>query len=183
MKLKPLVLAAALIVAGGAASAGVTSATAPGGLSSVSWAALAAAGQHTLTATGAFTDTWTFTTDETLIDVSFSAVSSYSQYPSSGFIDILKGDISGGSISGTQAMSGPTYSCVVAGCQGFQHLDYSFASLDAGTYTMVITGDANSTFTSYGTSVTAAVPEPETFALMLAGLGVIGFVAARRKVG
>jgi hypothetical protein len=30
-------------------------------------------------------------------------------------------------------------------------------------------------------SITAAVPEPETYALMLAGLGVLGFVARRRK--
>jgi hypothetical protein len=28
---------------------------------------------------------------------------------------------------------------------------------------------------------TAAIPEPETYALMMAGLGVIGFVARRRK--
>ena len=30
-------------------------------------------------------------------------------------------------------------------------------------------------------SITAAVPEPETYAMMLAGLGLLGFVARRRK--
>jgi hypothetical protein len=29
--------------------------------------------------------------------------------------------------------------------------------------------------------VTAPIPEPETYALMLAGLGVVGFTARRRK--
>ena len=29
--------------------------------------------------------------------------------------------------------------------------------------------------------VTAPIPEPETYALMLAGLGVVGFMARRRK--
>ncbi|MBL8504667.1 MAG: PEPxxWA-CTERM sorting domain-containing protein, partial [Rhodocyclaceae bacterium] len=32
-----------------------------------------------------------------------------------------------------------------------------------------------------GPEITAAVPEPETWALLLAGLGLLGF-AARRKI-
>jgi hypothetical protein len=34
---------------------------------------------------------------------------------------------------------------------------------------------------SAGNPVTAPIPEPETYALMLAGLGVVGFVASRRR--
>jgi hypothetical protein len=30
-------------------------------------------------------------------------------------------------------------------------------------------------------SITAAVPEPETYAMMMAGLGMIGFMARRRR--
>ncbi len=46
------------------------------------------------------------------------------------------------------------------------------------------TGATGGAFSSYsGTLNVTPVPEPETYALMLAGLGVIGFVAARRKAG
>jgi hypothetical protein len=30
-------------------------------------------------------------------------------------------------------------------------------------------------------TVTAAIPEPETYAMLLAGLGLLGFAARRRK--
>ena len=34
-----------------------------------------------------------------------------------------------------------------------------------------------------GQVIVLAIPEPETYALMLAGLGLIGFVAQRQKSG
>ena len=34
---------------------------------------------------------------------------------------------------------------------------------------------------SYGGSITAAVPEPQTYALLLAGLAAIGFAARRKR--
>lgn len=61
---------------------------------------------------------------------------------------------------------------------------FSFAGLAAGSYTLVVQGKANGKLGgAYGGVVyaeTSPVPEPETYALMLAGVGLIGFVARRR---
>jgi hypothetical protein len=48
----------------------------------------------------------------------------------------------------------------------------TYASNQYGNYT---------TFTTDAVSAVAAVPEPETYAMMLAGLGVVGFIARRRR--
>jgi len=61
---------------------------------------------------------------------------------------------------------------------------FSFSGLAAGNYAISFLGfPTSSTLSAYGGVVTAVttVPEPETYALMLAGLGVMGFVATRRR--
>lgn len=59
-------------------------------------------------------------------------------------------------------------------------------NLTAGNYYVLVSGNlVSDTSASFGGAVmmspTAPVPEPETYGMMLAGLGVLGFLARRRK--
>jgi hypothetical protein len=62
---------------------------------------------------------------------------------------------------------------------------FSFGSLAAGNYALNVLGFATGSqggFYSGGLiAQTAPIPEPETYALMLAGLGIVGFIARRRR--
>lgn len=49
-------------------------------------------------------------------------------------------------------------------------------------YTLAIKGTSNNNSPYTGTIVLAAVPEPESYAMLLAGLGMMGFVAKRRRL-
>jgi len=140
---------------------------------------------------GGIGESWTFTTDTTLIRASFAAISAYSSYPTAGFIDLLKGEITKqGDSSVDVIMEGPTFSCNTAGCSGAQVLNSpkdAFLTLDAGTYFLRITGSRLSENSSYGVVLAAdaavptpPVPEPETYALLLAGLAAVSVVARRR---
>ncbi len=64
------------------------------------------------------------------------------------------------------------------------------ASLVAGNYDLQVSGTAGAfggaywggaTLATNNSLIFAPVPEPETYAMMLAGLGLMGFVARRRK--
>lgn len=65
---------------------------------------------------------------------------------------------------------------------------FTFSPVETGTYTALVFGDPGGIFNagSYGISVTdlattAAVPEPETWALLLTGLGLVGMAVHRRE--
>lgn len=60
------------------------------------------------------------------------------------------------------------------------------AGLGAGTYYLQISGNVvGNTPAKYYSSITATalapVPEPETYAMLLAGLGMLGYCARRRQ--
>lgn len=60
--------------------------------------------------------------------------------------------------------------------------NFSFGNLAAGAYKLVVTTTGNTNYNvTLSTSAASAVPEPEAYAMMLAGLGLVGF-AARRKL-
>jgi len=64
-------------------------------------------------------------------------------------------------------------------------LTSTFASLASGTYQLNISGTAGSWFGgAYGVALSAVaqpVPEPESYAMLLAGLGLMGTIARRRS--
>jgi hypothetical protein len=61
---------------------------------------------------------------------------------------------------------------------------FSFSSLAAGSYTLTVAGTVAGPLGTYLggiRTVTAAVPEPETYAMLALGLGVVGWASRRRQ--
>lgn len=60
---------------------------------------------------------------------------------------------------------------------------FAFMNLAAGNYSLVFGGFSAGSGTYGGNVFATPVPEPETYAMMLAGLAAVGFLARRRRNG
>lgn len=120
---------------------------------------------------GTFTDFWTF--NVVAPGASAAASATNIAFNGGGGITSFAGLLSTVNLTGTPVVNPPVVVSVLSGFTGV---------LIPGAYSLRISGTTAAGGASYGGNVVLTpVPEPETYALMLAGLGVIGFVAARRR--
>jgi hypothetical protein len=161
MKLK-FIAAAALMASSFAASAATYDLGTLSPLGFDSW------GQSTvrMNAGTSIDDTWTFTI---LTDSKTSFLASQTFAVASGAISNFSAVLMGGSFD--PAVKDATSQTLSWG-----------GVLGAGTYSVRVTGLTALDRTTYVGSVSAApVPEPETYAMLLAGLGIMGAVARRKS--
>jgi hypothetical protein len=123
---------------------------------------------------GAFTDTWTFT----LAGSSFLVNSSTSS-AAVGSTDLHYSSVT--LRTSADALVATFQGSLLDDFTEFYRLGQTL--LAAGDYSVVISGVNSAPQASYSANVSviaAPIPEPETYVLILAGLGVMGFVLARR---
>lgn len=119
---------------------------------------------------GTFSDVWTFN----IVAPGASAATSVTNIAFGGFGGItgFTGTLASVPLNSSAVPSPPLVVNVLAGFTG---------TLVPGAYSLVIGGNAGPGASYGGNVVLTPIPEPETYALMLAGLGVVGFMAARRR--
>lgn len=129
------------------------------------------------TVSGLFTDTWTFNLGSaSTVAASLSNVEVSMGSFSFGKISNFSALLNGVTIFNLGTFSSSTPPVTIK----TQILSGS-ATLPAGNFTLQVSGNAG-TGASYGGAIVAApVPEPETYGMMLVGLGLMGAVARRRS--
>ncbi|MBT9502139.1 MAG: FxDxF family PEP-CTERM protein [Burkholderiaceae bacterium] len=122
---------------------------------------------------GAFTDVFTFAGGA---DGWFS-----SSLITSGFLDSANIDFQTVSVNGNAYTLSPN-APVEWATLGLTHLNQPFTLTVTGIAAPALTAGASIAASYAGTADITPVPEPETAALMLGGLGLLGFLARRRKL-
>ena len=119
---------------------------------------------------GTFTDVWTFSVAAPGASAAASATNI--SFSGAGGISSFAGILASVPLSSSSVPTPPVVVNVLSGFTGV---------LAAGSYNLTVSGNAGAGASYGGNVVLTPIPEPETYALMLAGLGVVGFVAARRR--
>lgn len=119
---------------------------------------------------GTFSDVWTF--NVVAPGASAAASATNISFSGAGGIASFAGILASVPLGSSSTPNPPVVVNVLSGFTGV---------LAAGSYNLTVSGNAGSGASYGGNVVLTPIPEPETYALMLAGLGVVGFVAARRR--
>jgi hypothetical protein len=135
--------------------------------------------------TGAFTDTWTFFLPSASI-VGDSVTNVQLSYNSSQFGGIVGLTAYLDNVANSLALVSTIVTALPGG--GFMTTEVLADSglFGPGSHSLVVSGTGiTGSSASYGGNITAipvsAVPEPESVALMLAGLGIVGSIVRRRR--
>lgn len=138
------------------------------------------------TTSGSFEDFFNFTVGVNAGSILVSTAATFSNYG----VSLSNLALYLGTFSTTSSLSGltpivsstsPVFSDLGGGIMVDTIASKSFSLDPAATYTLAVSGTSVGD-SRYTTIVQLApVPEPETYAMLLAGLGVMGFVARRRK--
>ncbi|MBJ7313809.1 FxDxF family PEP-CTERM protein [Rugamonas sp. CCM 8940] len=116
-------------------------------------------------------DTWIFSLTGSN---NFAAQIARNFSTANGSINGFAATISGGSLVGSHALT-------LGSTDTSQELTYG-ALLGTGSYSLKVTGLSQRVNTRYTFNLDVTpVPEPETYGMLLAGMGVLAFVARRRK--
>lgn len=128
-------------------------------------------------ATGSFTDTWTFTLASAATIVTGTASTSAAGPRDLDFSSVF---ISTAAVPGSSVTDGTFIGNLGDDINEFFQLRP--ITLAAGSYDVIVKGINSADRAAYSGTLTiaTAVPEPETYALFLAGLGLLG-LARRRK--